>query len=224
VVNEWYGLGDPMLGAVALITEDMIQAGALNLAAAALDALAASDATLTPLDWGRLTARRARVDWMLSNNAEALAAYRRLEAFGRQARSPEITVRALIGRVALAQMKGNYPEMERNARRALRLARRAGLARLARHARNGLMIVASARERYGEAVLHGWEVYQASAGSRIDEAEILQNLGQVLALAGHAAAARAAFALIVSRKLPPRILLPALGCCEPQLDETVWKA
>ena len=101
--------------------------------------------------------------------------------------------------------------MERQAWRAVRLADRAGMARLGRQGRNGLMIAAAAQHRFDDALTHGWTVYRRSRGNVIDEGEVLQNLGEVCARAGHAVAARAAFATVVSRELPARIVLPALG-------------
>jgi hypothetical protein len=50
-----------------------------------------------------------------------------------------------------------------------------------------------------------------SVGSPRDEAEILQDLGQVLLDSGHATEARAAFAAVLTRPLPVKFLLPALG-------------
>jgi len=197
--------------AIVLLAEGMAQNGALNLAATTLDALLVAEPRLRIRERGRIMARRARIEWMRGSLDAATDRYRSLERLGRTAGEPELIVRALVGRVAVAQMKGNYPEMLRYARRAAKRSDREGFHRLSRQARNGLMIAASIGGRFDEALRHGWLVYEASIGNAIDEAEILQNLGQVLALAGHYAPACAAFAAVATRNVPARIMLPALG-------------
>jgi tetratricopeptide (TPR) repeat protein len=80
-----------------------------------------------------------------------------------------------------------------------------------REAHSGLLITAGVAKRLNEALLHGWTVYELSVGDPIDEAEILQNLGQALLDSGFSDTARAVFAALVARELPVRIMLPALG-------------
>jgi hypothetical protein len=209
--REWPSPGDLSVAAVVLLAEQMVVGGAMNLAATTLSSLAGADSSITALDRARVTARRARIDWMMGKIDEARESYRRLEGLGRRTKIAEISVRALVGRVALAQLKGNYPEMDRYASRAVRLAERASLRRLSWQARDGLMIAASYQQRFNDALVHGWAVYSEARGNAVDEAQIVQNLGEVFARAGHAAVARAAFAAVVSRELPARITLPALG-------------
>ncbi len=211
IAGEWRGSSRRQVAALVLLSERLVDAGAVALAAAGLDALSFADDSLNVIERGRIMARRARASWMMGCIDEARHSYQRLDLIGRRSDEPELRVRAQIGYVALAQMRGNYPEMQKYARRAARIADRAGLHRLARQARNGLLIAASMRRQFDEALALGWLVYRASAGDSVGESETLQNIGQTLTLAGHVAAARAAFAAVVARELPTRVMLPALG-------------
>ena len=197
--------------AIVLAADAIHAAGALNLAAVLFDALAAADTSLNVVQRGRILYYRARVALKQGEIDEALFRYRQVETSGRDARRAELVVRGLLGMGAVAQMRGNYPQLARRARRAAALAERAGLVRLASQARAGLMIEAANAHRFDEALVHAWYVYEASTGDAVDEGEILSNIGQLLLEAGHVHGARAAFASVVSRALPVRILLPALG-------------
>jgi tetratricopeptide (TPR) repeat protein len=197
--------------AIMLLAEDVLQAGAHHLAAAILDALLRARPSASALDRGRILAQRARAAWKMGRSAEAEERYEYLESLGRRAKSGELVARAWIGLTTLAQMRGNYPDMRRHATRAVRLAEREGLQSLVRRGRYALLVVAGVAGRFEEALTHGWKVYQASVGDDVDEGEILQTLGQLLLEAGHANEARASFAAVVSRVLPARVILPALG-------------
>jgi tetratricopeptide (TPR) repeat protein len=129
----------------------------------------------------------------------------------RRLQSPELRIRAWIGHGALAQMRGNYPQQMRYSRRAAHLADRVGLRLLSRVAHTGLMITAGAQHRFDEAFVHGRLAYQHSVGNPVSEGEVLQNIGHLLLQAGHITLAERAFASVLCRRLPPRIILPALG-------------
>ena len=129
----------------------------------------------------------------------------------RKTRSAELDARAELGFGALAQMRGNYPEMLEHAQRAARIADREGLAGIARHAHYGLMVGAVKRGQYGEALVEGQRVLRLSYGDALLEAEILESIGQLLIEAGRAREARACLAAVATRRLPARLLLPALG-------------
>jgi tetratricopeptide (TPR) repeat protein len=197
--------------AIILLTDAMQAADMLHLAATTLDALLAANESLSSVQQGRILAKRARVAWKLGSLDEAEARYRTVERIGRRQGNPELEARAAIGFVALAQLRGNYPEVRKQARRAVRLAEQTGLRSLIRNAHSGMLIGAAMARSLDEALVHGWAVYRASAGDPVQEAEVLQNLGQALLDAGHTQVARAVFSNVVSRAVPPRIMLPALG-------------
>ena len=208
---EWGDADRVPSDAIVLLTDAMQGADMLHLAGATLDSLLAAEHALGPVQRGRILAKRARVAWKLGMLDEAEARYRLVERIGRQQANAELKARAAVGFVALAQLRGNYPDVRRHARRAVRLARQSGLRSLIRNAHSGMLIAAAVARSLDDALLHGWEVYRASVGDPVQEAEVLQNLGQALLDAGHTDTARAVFSSVVSRQVPPRILLPALG-------------
>ena len=196
---------------IMFVVRTIADAGAVALAAAMLDALLRADTSLNSVQRGRVLAQRARVAYLSGQFDDAHARYAFVETLGQRARSRELKIRAWNGFMALAQMRGNFPEVRSYARRATRLADRAGLTALARTAHYALLVAAASDGRFDEALIEGWKVYQLSIGNPIDEASALQNLGQVLFDSGHFAAAETAFSAVCARALPARILLPALG-------------
>jgi hypothetical protein len=198
---------EPIMLLAKLIADD----GAFRLAGVLLDTLLRADASLSAVQRGRILAQRARVAWLAGEIDDARARYAFVESLGRRARSPELKVRAWNGFSALAQMRGNFPEMRRYARRATRLADREHMHALSRTAHFAVVVAASAERRFDEALTEGWIVHQLSLGDPIDEAGALQNIGQVLLLSGHSAVSEIAFSAVCIRPLPARILLPALG-------------
>ena len=196
---------------IMLLAKSVADAGAFRLAASLLDSLLRADSSLNAVQRGRILAQRARVAWLAGEIEEARARYAFVESLGRRARSPELKVRAWNGFAALAQMRGNFPDVRRYAARAARLADRHDMPGLSRTAHYGLLVSAAADRRFDDALVEGWKVYHLSIGDPIDEAGALQNVGQVLFDAGHPAVAEIAFTAVCARALPARILLPALG-------------
>lgn len=210
--SEWGSATDASAAEIILMLADvMYESGALHLTRVVLDGFLEADSSLGILDRGHLLARRARVDGRLGRLEEAADQYRTVSRLGKQIDSAELRIRAWIGHGALAQMRGNYPEQQSYSRRAARLADRLGLKPLSRLAHSGLMITAGARHDFDEALRHARIVYRASLGDPIPEAEILQNIGQLLLEARHTELAADVFANVLSRPLPARVILPALG-------------
>src|SRR5262249_50654249 len=176
--------------------------------------------SLSPVQRGRLLARRARILSRLGRMDGARDHFMTIERMGKEANSDELRARALLGLGSIAQMRGNYPAMEAFARRALRISRRAGLSFIERYARIGLTIAAGAKHDFDTALFHGWAVYHASIGQPLEEAEILQTFGQLMVEARHFDEARAAFGAVVSRALPARHIVPALGGLAVSAAET----
>lgn len=196
---------------ILILAEEIYQLGALHLARAVIDALLEVDSSLDVVHRGRILAKRARSDWRLGRMEEAADQYRMVARLGREARSAELRIRAWIGYSTLAQQRGNYPQQRRYARRAAALADRLGLRNLSRLGHLGLMVSAGIQHRYEEAFQHAQIAYQHSLGNAIREGEILQNLGQLLVEMGDLGEAERLFAAVLSRPLPVRIILPALG-------------
>lgn len=228
--SEWGDVERSSLDAIVVLSDAMQQDQMLHLAGATLDSLLAANPSFSVLQQGRILAKRARVAWKLGLIDEADARYRKVDRLGARENSDELKARAAIGFAALAQMRGNYPELRRWSLRAARLAHRTGLRALIRNAHSGLLIAAAMLHSLDDALFHGWAAYQASIGDPIQEAEVLQNLGQALLEAGHVAAARAVFTAVVSRPVPLRIMLPALGGLarastkDANADAVLWAA
>ena len=196
---------------ILILADDIYQSGALHLGRALLDALMEADASLDTVQRGRVLAKRARIDARLGRIPEAADQYREVTRLARHGGSAELRVRAWIGHSALAQMRGNYPQTMRYSRRAAKLADRVGLRALGRLAHMGLMITAGAQHRFEDASRHAQIAYGLSAGNALREGEILQNIGQLLLEIGYVREAEGVFASVLSRALPIRIILPALG-------------
>jgi tetratricopeptide (TPR) repeat protein len=209
--REWQDRDRSESEAIVILADQLEAAGAFTLAGTLLDALLEADASLNVVQRGRILAKRARMEWKAGRLDVAADRYRYIQSLGRRSKSAELKARALIGFVTLSQIRQKVADMHRFAKRAARLAERVGLRRLTRDAYNGLAIAAGLDQRIDDALVHGWTVYQLSIGDALDEAEVLGNLGYMLFVSGFVDVARAAFASVVSRELPARWLLPALG-------------
>lgn len=209
--REWQDMDRTPSEAIMLLAETVQRVGSFNLARVLLDGVLQADDSLTVVQRGRVLAARARIAWKLGFIDDARERYEFVERLARRAKSAELKARASIGLASVAQMRGNYPDVQRHARRAARIADSAGFREIGRKAHNALMIAASVTERLDDALVHGWAAYKASEGDPVSAGEALQNLGQVLLNAGHVDLARAAFVVVTTHELPARILLPALG-------------
>ncbi len=217
--REWRDNRTPS-DAILLLADDAYDADAFNTAITMLTALDRADPGLNAVQRGRLLARRARYLSRLGHLEEAADHFRTIGRLGKLADSGELRARAWLGLASVAQMSGDYAGLESLSRRALRLAKREHLTFIERYARIGLMIAAGARHDFDAALFHGWAVYLASAGQPVAEGEILQTFGQLMVEASCFTEARAAFAAVVSRALPARIIVPALGGLATSAAET----
>ena len=209
--REWGNRDRCSCEPIILLAKVIADAGALRLAGTLLDALARADSSLNDVQRGRILAQRARVAWLAGEIEDARSRYAFVESLGRRSRSPELRVRAWIGFAALAQMRGNLPEMRTFARRAARVADREHMSALSRTAHHGVLVAAAADQNFDEALVEGWKVYRLSVDNPVDEAAALQTIGQVLLSSGRADVAAIAFSAVCTRPLPARILFPALG-------------
>jgi hypothetical protein len=189
----------------------MEDAGALHLALTTLQALALAIPGLDIVEKGRILAQSARIAWKAGDLDLAKARYDSVARLGVRSGAVELRVRAWIGYCVLARLRGNYPEVQKWALRAARVAEREGLSDLAALAHHSLTVVAGSRGELEKALLHGWRAYQLSVGDRLEEADMLLSLGQTLLNAGDPQAARSGFAGVLVRNPPARIALPALG-------------
>jgi hypothetical protein len=164
------------------------------------------------LERGRYWSHQARIARHRGDLDVATALYGRVEREGRRAGVTELRARAWIGFMALSHMRGNHPEIERWARKILRLVGAdARLAPLASHAHHALLVRAGARGDLGGAILHAWDAYRTGIGDPTREAERLINVAQSLLIAGAADAALSGFTAAIRLAPPLRLSLPAWG-------------
>jgi tetratricopeptide (TPR) repeat protein len=208
--REWQrdlGYAEPLM----VLAERIVEAGALNLAATMLDLLIAVADDLTPVQRGRVLVQRARVEWKLGRLDEAAERYAFVEALGKKATSGELAARAALGLAAIAQQRGNFPELRREAERAATLARTHDVRAVERLANLGLMVAAAMAQDFERSLAAGWRMHELSRGQADWEAESLSSLGNLLLESGQPDVARACFALVMERATSAHVLLPSLG-------------
>ena len=220
------------MDAIVLLSIAMHEAGTSHLALALVEGALATKASLTPLQRGRLDAARARLTHYFGEHDLAVERYLELERVARKLGSAELLARSSLGLGAVAQLRGNYPEMLRQARRAASFAMECGAPQLRRRASTGLMMAAAQLHRYDEALASAWQMYRAAHNDPVGEATSLVALGELLLRLGEPPAAYVAFAQLLSGPHPARVILPALSgfasaaarLRPPQPNDVRWAA
>jgi hypothetical protein len=197
--------------ALLLLAASVEEAGAFHLAHALVDGLLECGDALTPLQHGRLLARRGRLSYKLDDRELAEAQFIYLDALGRKSRVMELRARAALGLVTIAQLSGNLPALLDFARQAVRFSRKAGIPTLEARSQYALMIGAQDHGLLREALNSAWRMYELAAGDRGEEIRSLVALGQLLLRLSQPAAALSAFTQAVMERAPSVVLLPALS-------------
>ena len=161
------------------------------------------------LEQGRLLAQRARIARKRGDRESANAMYDEVRLWG--GGISELRARADIGQAMLARERGNLPAMRRLFASALEQAQSSGSGEVVAKAHHGLMLAAAAAGQFGEAVLHAWAAFRGVQGDRVREGEALLNVAQAVLDLGHPVIALHTFVAALSRSLPKRMELPALG-------------
>jgi tetratricopeptide (TPR) repeat protein len=200
----------PPLRQARMLAERFEESSAWHLA---LSVLAIAERELSPdaLDAGRIRAQRARIQWKGGALEDAEGSYRELIRTGRKTNEPELLARGYVGLATVSQVRGNYPAVERWAKRAATIARKASLSGLDAIAHQLLMVSAGQRGDYLRAIANGWTAFETAHGEPVREAEMLLNLSQLLVTVGEHRAALAGFVAALERDPPARIALPAWG-------------
>lgn len=202
---------------IASVVED---AGALGLADCILTHMVAALPGLGLREQGRVLAHRGRLARQAGDHDLAMARYDLVARLARRSRDPELRARALVGYGVLAIIRGNFPAADRWFTQAARAADRAraggaadpaGARDVATAAHHGCLMLAGRRGETSRALVHGWLAFEHAAGDPTREAEMLLNVGAVLADAGDHVASFAAVTAALARKPVPRLALPALG-------------
>ena len=198
------------IAVIRLLAERVEDAGSLNLATSLLEGLGAvlpADST----NAGRVLAQRARVSWKMGNVDLALARYQTLRRKARHAESNELLIRAWAGYGAIAQLRGNYPNVRHWAGRIVDRAERCRYNRLASLGHHGLMVAYAVAREFSEAISHGWSSYRGRDGDRSGQIEMLANIGRLFFDAGDYAVARSALVKVLAAKPGLRVGASALG-------------
>ncbi len=204
-------LDDRPHGEIVRLAERIEQIGAFNLTEAMYQSLTRIDPALPAIERGRLIAKLGRVRRRLGRYDEAFDAYRKVLAMGKEMGEPELEARAFVGFGAIAQVQGDFGELRRNFLRAARIAKRIRNRELIRLTYQGLSMAAAHSNDFSRAITYCWEHCEASSGEpEPSETRAQRILGSRLST-GNFAAARAAFALVLTRPQLARIALPALG-------------
>ncbi|HEY4303155.1 MAG TPA: hypothetical protein VGM82_01705 [Gemmatimonadaceae bacterium] len=207
---EWgcaWSDADPL----TLISIAMADAGAKALPMLLLDSILRVRRDTRDIAYGRALAERARMAFFAGEPELAEDLYRQVDRLGLELSSVELRARAAGGFGSLAQHRGNHPEMLRNATHSFELAEQTQIPRVRWNARYAITMSCAVFRRYDEALVHGWELFNLACGDERGEGLALNALGQLLFEMGDVEAARSAFAAVVSRKLPEKSLLTALG-------------
>jgi tetratricopeptide (TPR) repeat protein len=193
-----------------LLAEKMEYAGTLNLATSLLEGLAG----VLPVDSvnsGRVLAQRARLSWKMGKTDLALARYQHLRRKARKVKSNELLIRSWAGFVAIAQLRGNYPDVRHWSERVIALAKRCQYFRLASLGHHGMMMPCTRSGEISDAIVHGWAAFRAREGSSTGQIEVLNNIGQLFLEAGYPHVAQPAFTRVLAGNPSLHVAAAALG-------------
>jgi tetratricopeptide (TPR) repeat protein len=157
---------------------------------------------LATLHLGRIA--RQMNDWEAAEDAYTSAIGRALHL-----REPPIAARGHIGLALLNDMRGNMPKATAHYRQALRMAVPNGGAYL--QALQGLMSLAVARNDLAQALVHGWQIYDASADDPSMRFGALSELSVVALKAGFPEPARQGFRFVLTHCTIPRVRVVSLA-------------
>lgn len=163
------------------------------------------------LERGRLLAQRARVTRLGGNGEAADVLYGLLQDAATSLDSPELHARAHFGFGLRARERGNLPLMQKHTQAALEYALAAKDLELIAGAHHGLTAVAGELKKFDEAVMHAWAGFRDVRGDASKEAHALVNVAQAILDFGEPAIALRAYVTALTRRLPMRLELPALG-------------
>lgn len=203
--------GHVLQSRLRIYSEQVEDAGALDMADAFLTAYLSADPEVDSLERARVESARARLAWKRGDLDVADERYRRVGAHGRRLRSDELKIRALTGHAIVARLRGNFPAARELGRRAVALAERIGHQRLASVAHQVVMVTYASAAEFPLALEHAWKAVLSAQGEQAMTWAALGNLAQLFVDAGHPAIAMMAFRAVLRQQPPLRIELPALG-------------
>jgi tetratricopeptide (TPR) repeat protein len=201
----------PLVRHVRDAAADAEEAGGIEIAREILTDVVELTAHAQPLDRGLVLVQLARI---ARTRGELDSAHDFLKAagdLGRATGTRELEVREAGAEGVIACRRGNYPAARRLFETALAGASELELADIVGASHQGLMVVAALADELDTALHHGWLALSNARDQGAREAETLNNLAELCARAGYAAAALGGFATALARTTAPRVRIPALG-------------
>jgi|GEM_PF-1132184 len=203
---------DP-LGRVAELlrsaAEEMERSGCFELAYATVSAVCRLTAAADYVSASLATLHLGRVARQMNDHAVAKDCYEAMLSRAVRQRDGPLAARGHIGLALLHDMKGNMPAAESEYKKALRMATPMGGAFAS--ASQGLMSIALTRGQLADALLYGWNVYDASENDTETRVGVLGELSLVALSAGFYDAALRGYLYAADLIDVPRILMVILS-------------
>lgn len=165
-----------------LAAEDMERSGCFELAYVTVSAVCRLTSSADYVSASLATLHLGRVARQMNDYAAARDCYETMLTTAGRERDGPLAARGHIGLALLHDMKGNLPAAEQEYQAAVRLATPMGGAYAS--ASQGLMSLALTRGNLADALLHGWNVYDASENDPETRAGVLGELAGVALGAG----------------------------------------
>ena len=183
--------------------EEMERAGSFELAYATVTGACRLTAGADYVSASLATLHLGRVARQMNDYAVAKDCYDTMLSVALREQDGPLAARGHIGLALLHDMKGNLPAAEAEYKRALRMATpmRGAFA----SASQGLMSLALTRGQLADALLYGWNVYDASADDTEVRAGVLGELSSVALSAGFYEAALKGYLFASSLSNVPRL-------------------
>lgn len=192
-----------------VMAEAMEQGGCFELALTTVSAVCRITAGADPVSHSLATLHLGRITRQMSDFESAEDCYRSAISYARHSREPPIAARGFIGLALVQDMRGNLPASARHYRQALRLAPPGGGAWVQAH--QGLMSIAVVSDRLGDALEHGWAIYDHTDSDADVRASALGELAIVALKAGFPESARQGFTHALGLTASPRIRVTIWG-------------
>ncbi len=189
--------------------EDMERAGCFEMAFTTVAAACRLSVDADLVSRLTATAHLGRIARQLGDLGTAADCYDVVVGEAARVRDGPLGALGILGQGNLARTRGNRPEERRLYDVALSLAHPGGVCEGSAHI--GLMNVASAENRFSEALSHGWRAFDVSPDGSDARALALSNLAFAALRSGFAGAALKGFLHVLTLSGTTRIRLPVIS-------------
>lgn len=207
MVRDGYPAPDDPVSALAerlrVHAEAMEQNGCFELALTTVSAVCRITSATNAAAHSLATLHLGRIARQMSDFESAEDCYRAAISRALHIREPPIAARGHIGLALVQDMRGNFPKAIKHYRQALRYAVTGGGAWTQAH--QGLMSIAVGMDQLGDALEHGWAVYDANDTDSETRASVLSELALVALKAGFPGPARQGWTHTLTISDTPRV-------------------